>query len=103
VAVGGVSGEEIPVLDNAAGNAVKSDIGAIIPQIDGLRGLAILAVIYQHAFSHGLSQAITANGLFPYLESDAWMGVTLFLILSGFVLARPLIADPRRLSDVDSV
>lgn len=85
------------------GNGVESDIEAIIPQIDGLRGLAILAVIYQHAFSHGVSDALTARGLFPYLEDDGWMGVSLFFILSGFVLARPLIENPRRLDDVDNV
>src|SRR5215471_12040963 len=31
------------------------------------------------------------------------MGVSLFFILSGFVLARPFIADPRRLFDLDNV
>src|SRR5215471_13142081 len=31
------------------------------------------------------------------------MGVSLFFILSGFVLARPFIADPRRLCDLDNV
>jgi peptidoglycan/LPS O-acetylase OafA/YrhL len=88
---------------SGAGNGIESGLQVIIPQIDGLRGLAILAVIYQHAFSHGVSQALAARGLFPYLEDDGWMGVSLFFILSGFVLARLLIADPRRVSDMDNV
>ena len=63
----------------------------ILPQIDGLRGVAICAVIFQHAFSHGISHALVAAGVigFPYLVDDGWMGVSLFFILSGFVLSLP--------------
>lgn len=63
----------------------------ILPQIDGLRGIAICAVIFQHAFSHGISHALVAAGMvgFPYLVDDGWMGVSLFFILSGFVLSLP--------------
>src|SRR5215475_12293653 len=85
------------------GNGIEPDAERIIPQVDGLRGLAILAVIYQHAFSHGVGQALANHRVFPYLEGDGWMGVSLFFILSGFVLARPFIADPRRLCDMDDL
>jgi peptidoglycan/LPS O-acetylase OafA/YrhL len=63
----------------------------ILPQIDGLRGVAICAVIFQHAFSHGISHALVATGVvrFPYLLDNGWMGVSLFFILSGFVLSLP--------------
>jgi peptidoglycan/LPS O-acetylase OafA/YrhL len=63
----------------------------ILPQIDGLRGVAICAVIFQHAFSHGISPALVATGVvgFPYLVGNGWMGVSLFFILSGFVLSLP--------------
>src|SRR4051812_23816270 len=63
----------------------------ILPQIDGLRGIAICAVIFQHAFSHGISHALVAAGVvgFPYLVDDGWMGVSLFFILSGFVRSLP--------------
>jgi peptidoglycan/LPS O-acetylase OafA/YrhL len=63
----------------------------ILPQIDGLRGVAICAVIFQHAFSHGISHALVASGVigFPYLVDNGWMGVSLFFILSGFVLSLP--------------
>ena len=63
----------------------------ILPQIDGLRGVAICAVIFQHAFSHGISPALVATGVvgFPYLVDNGWMGVSLFFILSGFVLSLP--------------
>ena len=63
----------------------------ILPQIDGLRGVAICAVIFQHAFSHGISPALVATGVvgFPYLVDNGWMGVSLFFVLSGFVLSLP--------------
>jgi peptidoglycan/LPS O-acetylase OafA/YrhL len=46
-----------------------------IPVINGLRGVAILAVIVHHSF-----EATIIGG---------WLGVNLFLILSGFVLYLP--------------
>lgn len=88
---------------SGSGKGIESDVELNIPQIDGLRGLAILAVIYQHAFSHGVGQVLADHRIFPYLEDNGWMGVSLFLILSGFVLARPFIADPRRLCDLDNL
>ena len=71
----------------------------ILLQIDGLRGLAILAVLYQHAFSHGIARLAGEHGLFPYLQGNGWMGVSLFFILSGFVLALPLIGTEGKMRD----
>jgi peptidoglycan/LPS O-acetylase OafA/YrhL len=88
---------------SGSGKGIESDVELNIPQIDGLRGLAILAVIYQHAFSHGVGQVLADHRIFPYLEDNGWMGVSLFFILSGFVLARPFIADPRRLCDLGNL
>jgi peptidoglycan/LPS O-acetylase OafA/YrhL len=71
----------------------------ILPQIDGLRGVAILAVLYQHAFSHGVGAALATLGVIPYLQGNGWLGVSLFFILSGFVLALPFIGKESKLSD----
>jgi len=74
---------------------------AILPQIDGLRGVAICAVIFQHAFSHGISHALVASEVigFPYFVDNGWMGVSLFFILSGFVLSLPYTGVETRFYD----
>jgi hypothetical protein len=61
---------------------------AVLSEIDGLRGLAILAIIYQHGFSHGVARIFESYRVFPYLQGNGWQGVSLFFVLSGFVLAR---------------
>ena len=75
----------------------RSHTKLVLPQIDGLRGVAILAVIYQHAFSHGVGPALAAHGVIPYLQGDGWLGVSLFFVLSGFVLALPFIGAEDRM------
>ncbi len=63
--------------------------------INGLRGYAILAVIYHHLFN-GLTRpgwhAVTLGKIvvlpFSFL-SNGWLGVNLFFIVSGFVLFLP--------------
>jgi peptidoglycan/LPS O-acetylase OafA/YrhL len=47
------------------------------PQIDGLRGLAIVMILLHHCFGKG----------FSFL----WIGVDLFFVLSGFLITRILI------------
>src|SRR5207247_8731720 len=45
-----------------------------IPQLDGIRGVAILVVIIHN------------SGKFPRLFANGWMGVDLFFDLSGFLI-----------------
>src|ERR1035438_571362 len=70
-------------------------IAGRIPELDGLRGLAILMVLFFHYVSvygapgHPLWEAVTVSTrLF-------WSGVDLFFVLSGFLIAGILIDSAR--------
>ena len=69
--------------------------------INGLRGFAILAVIYHHVFSRftgpGYGSFELANITFlPFTYfANGWLGVNLFFILSGFVLSYPYFLQKR--------
>ena len=71
--------------------------------IDGLRGIAILMVIFRHTFfdsmaSPGWHMFFFADGIpvFPFTHfSNTWMGVNLFFLDSGFVLYLPFALGKR--------
>lgn len=59
-----------------------------IPALDGLRGLAVLLVVFRHAAYLGGH----ANELPAWLKVsmlNGWVGVDLFFVLSGYLIARP--------------
>lgn len=56
---------------------------SIIDVVDGLRGIAILGVLFHHIVSIDVVRHV------PYLFGQGWLGVNLFFVLSGFVLFRP--------------
>lgn len=72
--------------------------------INGLRGLAILGVVYHHLVGPHTPpgwSAVTVAGFefHPFsIVSNGWMGVNLFFILSGFVLYLPYASGERTLS-----
>jgi len=74
----------------------------MIPIINGLRGLAILAVLLEHVTS-GVRPSIgpfipwTSISLAPLIW-NGWTGVNLFFILSGFVLFFPYVNGRRTLT-----
>jgi peptidoglycan/LPS O-acetylase OafA/YrhL len=59
--------------------------GGDLPVLDGLRALAILLVLGRHG-----SRALGIDTV-PLLE-NGWVGVDLFFVLSGFLIARQLLA-----------
>ena len=69
--------------------------GTFIPEIDGLRFVAIGLVLAYHVFGQIQLKdvsAYTAGGLPPWVETafaQGHIGVPLFFVISGFILARP--------------
>lgn len=63
-----------------------------IPQIDALRGIAICLVFLRHSygFVYGPGQVV---GFWPAIMMSGHTGVTLFFILSGFLLSRPYLVE----------
>jgi peptidoglycan/LPS O-acetylase OafA/YrhL len=73
-----------------------------VPLLNGLRGLAVLGVVWQHLF-----WIFNVPGTRPLeigwltlagnpLASNGWMGVNLFFFCSGFVLYLPYCTGRRR-------
>lgn len=62
-----------------------------IPEADGLRAVAALLVFFYHVHGglYGMSRAEQPRYLIENLIQSGATGVTLFFLLSGFLLARP--------------
>jgi peptidoglycan/LPS O-acetylase OafA/YrhL len=62
------------------------------PELDGLRGIAVLAVIGWHYFRHAIPEE-AIGGLATLRQSMAlsWAGLDLFFVLSGFLIAGGLL------------
>jgi len=56
-----------------------------IPALDGLRGLAILLVLVQHAYVPP-GEGLVDRFVRFWMDSD-WLGVDLFFVLSGFLIS----------------
>src|SRR5437899_698335 len=62
--------------------------GDQMPVLDGLRGVAILLVILNHAIAWPLQPATTrVDAVVGVVAYAGWMGVDLFFVLSGFLIS----------------
>lgn len=65
-----------------------------IPELDGLRGVAILLVVLFHYISTQLPGSTHPMGrMLRYATSFGWVGVDLFFVLSGFLIGSILIVQ----------
>jgi peptidoglycan/LPS O-acetylase OafA/YrhL len=63
-------------------------VRAKMPELDSLRGVAILLVVFYHGFfwSNNLVGLSGAAKFFVNLTRFGWLGVNLFFVLSGFLI-----------------
>jgi peptidoglycan/LPS O-acetylase OafA/YrhL len=64
-----------------------------MPELDCLRGIAVLMVLFYHGFfwSTGLQGLSGIEKIFVSATSCGWLGVNLFFVLSGFLITGILI------------
>lgn len=63
-----------------------------LPALDGVRGLALLAVLAFHFVAHGPGEAAWPASV-RTVALGGWAGVDLFFVLSGFLITRILLAS----------
>src|ERR1700680_815839 len=63
-------------------------VRSAMPELDALRGLAILLVLFFHGFGFqfGTAQLPRLAHLFVVATMPGWVGVNLFFVLSGFLI-----------------
>jgi peptidoglycan/LPS O-acetylase OafA/YrhL len=73
-----------------AAKAPSSQPASRIPELDGLRGIAVLMVLTYHLFNYSMAgRHWTGLGGFAFSATkDGWEGVDLFFALSGFLALR---------------
>lgn len=70
-----------------------------IPELDGLRGIAILLVISFHYINNQLLHTTNPIGKkLAFIASFGWVGVDLFFVLSGFLIGSILIRHKKSLN-----
>jgi peptidoglycan/LPS O-acetylase OafA/YrhL len=60
----------------------------VMPELDSLRGIAILGVVFLHGFYWPYSRLHFSRAAHVFIQSTqpGWMGVNLFFVLSGFLI-----------------
>jgi peptidoglycan/LPS O-acetylase OafA/YrhL len=72
-------------------------IRAHMPELDSLRGLAILAVLFFHGMAPVQNTDLSGLGKIIFVISQyGWVGVNLFFVLSGFLITGILIDGRER-------
>lgn len=85
-------------LSTSIGIANEPLIRATMPELDSLRGIAILLVLFLHGFAY-VVDPLSFTGLsrlFMAVTSYGWVGVQLFFVLSGFLITGILLDSKAR-------
>ena len=68
-----------------------------IPGLDGVRAIAVLAVVLCH-YSAVFTQPLRASGnfwnVYSHIANLGWVGVDIFFVISGFLIAKMLMRKP---------
>jgi peptidoglycan/LPS O-acetylase OafA/YrhL len=72
-----------------------------IPSLDGLRGISIWAVMAAHSADHFLFSRIHRPHLRTVFSDCANLGVTIFFVISGFLITSILVAERTRTSRIN--
>ncbi len=68
-----------------------------MPELDSVRGIAVLAVMFYHGMARPLHVELSTFGrLLVALSQHGWTGVNLFFVLSGFLITEILLDTNRR-------
>src|SRR6266850_6228791 len=66
---------------------LKNDFSTRIPELDGLRGVAVLLIIFYHYFQQQIgAEPGTPLAFLKAVGAFTWSGIDLFLVLSGFLI-----------------
>jgi len=79
-------------------NSPEPLVRPVMPELDSLRGIAILLVLFFHGFdvAGAMSQLQGASRVFTILTFGGWTGVNLFFVLSGFLITGILLDSKSR-------
>jgi peptidoglycan/LPS O-acetylase OafA/YrhL len=77
--------------------------GGRIASLDGLRGLSIWAVLLTHSSSHFTASPLHGRVLHTALASLAYFGVTVFFVISGFLITHLLLKEQAHSSSIHVV
>jgi peptidoglycan/LPS O-acetylase OafA/YrhL len=72
-----------------------------IASLDGLRGISIWAVLLAHASSHFKDTPLHKHLLLSTLADLGYFGVTIFFVISGFLITSLLMKEYARSSHID--
>jgi peptidoglycan/LPS O-acetylase OafA/YrhL len=77
--------------------AVAKSLGARIPGLDGLRGVSIVLVVLCHYYA---SFGLPRSALTAALAGRASFGVTIFFLISGFLISSLLLEEEARFGGI---